>query len=441
MTFVLPSPNGRFLLVLCSAILAALLSYFGMRNALAAHYQDTDTRAGYERAVQLEPADARNWYLLGRSYLYDLEQPDAARAIQSFRKAVSLDPYSAETMLDLANAYDGEGDTAHARESYVAAQKVYPLSADVCWSYGNFLLRQGQQQEAFAQIRKAVELEPKRATEAFALAMRVQPDAKVVLDTVIPASTADYLPIIGALANAGDLDTAQVVWERLIAFQSNGLQSIELRQRVPLRDMVNYVDAAKQRRGPAAYVRAWQQAVSIMQNPPPLDPPGSLIWDGGFESGFAGGGFAWRYSEHIRNVQVAFDSAEKHSGNRSFRILFNGRENLNLQDVCHDIVPEPGTHYLLTSWIKTQSLTSSEGVRLQIFVYTPDHNEAVTTEEVHGSNDWKQIQLPWTAPPGARFGNICVRRLMSGMPESNIQGAAWIDDVSLVAVPEAAGKP
>src|SRR5229473_2107535 len=170
MTFALPSPNGRFLLVICSAILAALLSYFGMRNALAAHYQDADTRAGYERAVQLEPADSRNWYLLGRSYLYDLEQPDAARAIQAFRKAVSLDPYSAETMLDLATAYDGEGDTAHARESYVAAQ---------------------------------------------------------------------------------------MVWERLIAFQSNalqsiGLQPIALQQKVPLRDLVAYVDAVKQRRGPAA---------------------------------------------------------------------------------------------------------------------------------------------------------------------------------------------
>src|SRR5260221_2740398 len=240
MTFALPSPLGRFLLVLCSAILAALLSYFGTRNALAAPSQDADTRAGYERAVQLEPADARNWYLLGRSYLYDLEQPDAARAIQAFRKAVSLDPYSAETMLDLANAYDGEGDTTHARESYVAAQKVYPLSADVCWSYGNFLLRQGQRQEAFAQIRKSVELEPKRATEAFALTLRVQPDPKAVLATVLPASTADYLPIIRDLAHGGDLDTAEVVWERLIALQSNGLQSNEIKQRVPISDLVAY---------------------------------------------------------------------------------------------------------------------------------------------------------------------------------------------------------
>jgi len=41
------------------------------------------------------------------------------------------------------------------------------VSADVAWSYGNFLLRQDEPGEAFREIRKAVELEPKRAAEAF----------------------------------------------------------------------------------------------------------------------------------------------------------------------------------------------------------------------------------------------------------------------------------
>src|SRR5438552_4325912 len=204
MTFTLPSPRKRFLVCLCCGLLAALLCYFAARNAMAAHFQEEDTRAGYERAVRLEPSDSRSWYLLGRSYLYDLEQPDPARAIQAFRKSVSLDPYSAETLLDLANAYDGEGDIAHAREAYISAQRVYPLSADVCWSYGNFLLRQGEQDAAFHEIRKAVELEPPRADEAFSRALRVQPDANILLDKAIPPATAAYLPILHSLSDTGD---------------------------------------------------------------------------------------------------------------------------------------------------------------------------------------------------------------------------------------------
>ena len=85
MTFTLPSPRKRFLVCLCCGLLAALLCYFAARNAMAAHFQEEDTRAGYERAVRLEPSDSRSWYLLGRSYLYDLEQPDPARASRDKR--------------------------------------------------------------------------------------------------------------------------------------------------------------------------------------------------------------------------------------------------------------------------------------------------------------------------------------------------------------------
>jgi hypothetical protein len=431
MILTLPNPPGRLLLLLCGVILAASLGYLTVRNALAAHARGLDTRAGYLDAVRLEPADSRNWYLLGRSYLYDLEQPDAERAIDALRKAVSLDRYSAEALLDLANAYDGEGAKATAREAYVAAERAYPLSADVCWSYGNFLLRQGEQDAAFAQIHKTLELEPKRGAEAFSLAIRVQPDPTVVLDKAIPASAAAYLPIVQALSSAGEVDTAQQVWKRLIALQP----------KVPIRELVGYVDAVGQKKGPSAYAQAWREAISIMQNPPPPDPRDSLVWDGGFESGYDGGGFAWHYNRDSRKVHISFDSAEKHSGGKSMRVLFDGRENLNFEDLCHNIAPQAGQRYLLTAWVKTQSLTSSEGVRLQISVFAGAQGQSVTTDEVHGTQDWKQIQLSWTAPPDADFATVCMKRLMSDQADSNIQGAAWLDDVTLAPLDPAALKP
>jgi hypothetical protein len=79
-------------------------------------------------------------------------------------------------------------------------------------------------------------------------------------------------------------------------------------------------------------------------------------------------------------------------------------------------------------------------VRLQIFVFTPSKNESVTSEEVHGTQSWKQVQMTWVAPPGAGFGSVCVKRNMSDMPGSYIQGAAWLDDVSMVPVNEDASK-
>jgi len=431
MKLTLPTPRIRVVLLVLSGSLAAFLSFFGLRNALAAYYRGLDTRVGYETAANLEPANSRNWFLLGRSYLYDFEQPDPALAIQALQRAIRLDRYSSEALLELANAYDGEGDSMRARETFLAAQSVYPLSAEVCWSYGNFLLRQGQQDAAFRQFHKAVELDPKRAAEAFSRALRAQPDANILLDQAVPASVEVYLPILHSLTAVGDLENANLVWKRLLA----------LHQTVPIRDVVSLIDEDIHQRRVADAVRAWSEAISLMQNPPPPDPQGSLLWDGGFESGYTGGGFSWRFTAVTKDAQVAFDRSEKHSGAQSLRILFNGHENLAFEDVCHSIAPEPGQRYLLTAWVKTQSLTSSEGVRLQLFVFAPAGNQAVTTEEVHGTQPWKQIQLPWTAPPGAGYGSVCVKRKMSDQPEANIQGAAWIDDVWLVPVNEVPPNP
>src|SRR5262245_3738656 len=165
MNLPLPRRRSRALLLALSCAFALLVGLLGIRNALAAHFLGLDTRDGYERAVRLEPRNPRNWYLLGRSYLFDLEQPDPVQAVSALRKSVELDPYSAEAMLDLAIAYDSEGDTSQARAALLSAQRVYPLSADVAWSFGNFLLRQGEQDAAFTQLHKALELDPKRAVE------------------------------------------------------------------------------------------------------------------------------------------------------------------------------------------------------------------------------------------------------------------------------------
>jgi hypothetical protein len=406
-------------------VLAGGLSFFAARNALAVHFGGEDTRQGYERAVRWEPQSSRNWYLLGRSYLYDLEQPDAGRAVEALRKAVALDPYSAEALLDLANAYEGEGDTKQAQDAYLAAQKVYPMSADVAWSYGNYLLRQGQQDAAYAELHKSLTLDPSRATEAFSRAISASTDVNELLDKMVPATAKAYLPILHWLSDLGDMADAELVWYRLVG----------LNTKVPIRDEVPFFNGLLHAGRPGDAARLWPQAIAIMENPPPPDPESSVLWDGGFESGFKGGGFAWEYKPVTPDVQIGFDRAEKHSGEQSMRILFNGHRNLDFEDVCHQFVPE-GKKYVLTAWVKTQ-LTSSEGVRLQIHAFSGGGMVSALSEDVHGTRDWTELRMVWTAPPDSGLGSVCIKRIMSDAPGSDIQGAAWIDDVVMVPATEA----
>ena len=152
MVLRLSSSIARATLLFVAAVLAAALGYSSSRNALAAHYAGLETRQGYERAVQLEPGNPETWFLLGRYWQYNIEEPDSHSAVAAYLNAISLDPHSANNWLDLAAAYESEANSADqnrapgllnaARQAYEHAKKVYPISAEVAWRYGNFLLRQ-----------------------------------------------------------------------------------------------------------------------------------------------------------------------------------------------------------------------------------------------------------------------------------------------------------
>src|SRR6202030_3323996 len=165
---------------------AAYLAYFSVRTARATYYTDAQTLHGYERATQIEPGNARNWYLLGRYLQYSFEDANPQRAISSYIKSLEIDPRATSTWLELAATYESEGNDVAARKAFISAKQTYPLSAEVSWRYGNFLLRQGELEPAFTEMRLAVEADPKRAAEAFSRSLRAGSSIETTLNRVLP---------------------------------------------------------------------------------------------------------------------------------------------------------------------------------------------------------------------------------------------------------------
>ncbi|MFI5094097.1 MAG: tetratricopeptide repeat protein [Candidatus Acidiferrum sp.] len=422
----LSSPAARGLLVLFAMVLAAGLSYSGIRNALAVHDAGLNTPQGYERATHLEPDNASNWYLLGRYWQYNLEDPDMKRAIHDYQTALSFDPHSADTWLDLGAAYESEGKIEDARNAFLQAQHDYPSSPDVSWRYGNFLLRQGALDAAFAQIKQAVEVDPKRGAAAFALCMRVDPDVNAALHRVLPRSQAAYLSVISGLTEQRQTDQALVVWSRLAA----------LRPQFPVPEAFPLLEALIQKRQMTDAQRVWDQALAIAGVSRPPDPPGSLVWDGGFESNVKGGGFTWRYPSFVSGAQINLDGKEKHSGKRSLRLTFNGLQNINFADVCQYILVQPSTSYRFSAWVRTRSLSTDQGVRFGLHSISDSVNSIAWTGDVRGTQPWTQVNLSWTSGQDVQELQLCASRLPSAEFDSKIFGSAWIDDVALV--PESA---
>src|SRR5258705_2238061 len=205
----------RGILVVAAFAVAITLSYSSIRNARAVHFVGLQTFEGIEHATHLEPDNARNWYLLGRYCQYNLENADVRRAIRSYVSALSLNPASSEIWLDLASAYESEANLVAARDAFLHAKKVYPLSAGVSWRYGNFLLRQGELDSAFSEMRLAVQADPNRAAEAFSRALRAGSSIETTIDRVLPPITEAYLEVIWDQTTDGHTENAVKVWNRL----------------------------------------------------------------------------------------------------------------------------------------------------------------------------------------------------------------------------------
>jgi len=427
----LSSNTQRGIIAAASCALALVVSYFSIRNAYAAYEAGLQTAQGYERATRFEPADPRNWYLLGRFWQYDLEDANASRAIRAYRSALELNPGSADIWLALATVYESEGELPAARAAFLEAKKAYPLSAEVSWQYGNFLLRQGELDPASTEMRLAVQADLKRAPEAFSRSLRAGSSLENTLDRVLPPVTAAYLDVISDQTEDRHTGNALKVWDRLAA----------LHPRLNLQDSFPMVGALMDEKRITEASRVWDQALSFAGLADLQGPPGSVLWDGGFESGVIGGGFSWSFPEGSRSVQLSINMQEKHSGNRSLRLAFDGKSNVNFSGVCHFVPVRPSTRYRFSAWVRTKALTTNQGIRFQLRSLGTQDVSVVSSLDVHGAQTWTPIDLPWSSGKDVQELQVCIVRYPSEEADNRIQGIAWVDDVALVPNPAEHPKP
>jgi tetratricopeptide (TPR) repeat protein len=90
-------------------------------------------KAGAEsaRALQLDPNNALAYAVQGRKYLFSPGAfgGDVDKAIESFKRATTIDPQSDEDFVWLAKAYKKKGDTAHEQEALAQALHLNSRSA------------------------------------------------------------------------------------------------------------------------------------------------------------------------------------------------------------------------------------------------------------------------------------------------------------------------
>lgn len=413
----------RWAIPALAVVIAVVVSYPAARYALAEHRISSPHPQDWESAAQLEPGNAEYWEHLGRYRQLDFANSDLSKAIEYFRRATQLVPLQADYWLELASAYEAAGQPAQAREAFLKAKAAYPLSAEVAWSYGNFLLRLGQENDALAEIRRAVAEDATLVPLAASRTWRATGDMNRVLNEVIPAKEEAYLSSFDAFVSDGALDPAVAVWKRLDKLgQPIALERAN--QLVQELTAANRIDDARE---------IWQQALILSGALPKGTGDFPLVTNGGFEQDATNGGFDWTIVP-VAGVEYDFDSTATHSGARSLRIAFDGKTNVDFVHVGQRLLVEPRTRYRLSAFFRTESVTTDSGIRLLVIHPSGEGTPDVQSADMTGTQPWRPSEVEFTTGPNVRLLDIRLRRAPSTKFDNKIRGTAWVDDVTLIPV-------
>jgi tetratricopeptide (TPR) repeat protein len=399
---------------------AVWLGYGGAKHALASHYGASSRSNDWPRAAEIEPSSAENWYRLGRYRQLDFEHPDLKLAISYYRRAVELDPISPFYKLDLATALEMAGDDAEAEKYFLAAQANYPISAEVSWRYGNFLLRQQRLPEAYTEIHRAVLVDPKLLPSAVSRAWRSNPDVHVLLDQILPDTPDGGWDALEFLTQAQQPEAALAVWNHFIARKP----SIRRGTLFAFLDLLVAQDRFEEAGA------AWHQALALQGALPNASAGGPLVYDGGFESELSGGGFGWRLLDGS-GAAFEFDTAEKHSGARSARIAFDGAQNLSYYHLYQNVLVQPRTRYKFRAFIRTDQISTDSGMRFEIRDPRRPQDLDVLTPNETGTLAWTLEEVEFATGPQTHLVQITLRRVPSSRLDNQLSGTVWVDDVGL----------
>jgi tetratricopeptide (TPR) repeat protein len=419
----LSNSAARWSAVAITIAAAVWFSFTGVRHALASHYAASSNPDEWLRAAKLEPGDAQHWYQLGRFRQLDFDHTDIPLAISYYRRAVSLNSYSPYYKLDLASALEMSGQDAEADKYFRAAQFDYPISPEVSWKYGNFLLREQRLPEAYAQIHRAVMWDPKLIAIAVSRVWRSNPDVRILLDQILPDTPAADWGAIAFLSDAREPAAALTVWNRLIAKRP----AMDRKTLFAFLDML----VGQERYDDAGSV--WRQAMPFLESSPPAQDPRSLVFDGGFEKDLSGGGFGWQETD-VAGAVFDFDFDVKHSGERSARIVFDGTQNLHYGYLFQQILVTPGTPYRFQGYLRTNQISTDTGVKFEIYDPKDQKNLDVFTPNERGTQPWTLEEADFKTGPQTHLIRVRLSRAPSTRLDNKIGGTVWVDDVKIFPV-------
>lgn len=371
-----------------------------------------------ELSTRLAPNDPQTYYSVAVFNEKSFLPEDLKKAVENYEKAVSVSPNDFRLWLALGKARERSGDAQGAEKAFQKSLELAPNYSEVRWIWGNFLLRQGKENEAFTEISKAVEQDAKYANPAVVLAWQVYDGDLNQIAQKVGDSIAIKAQLSPFLVKQKRFDEAFNFWnsipdeEKKTTYRKNG------------EDFFNQLIEAK----------SFRNALTVQsQISKPEDEKFAVgnLFNSDFEQNVKPANasiFDWKIGDGIM-PQISLDASQKHAGIRSLIMIYNSTDGKDLRTIQQIIAVESGKNYKIEGFYRSDLKTIGV-VKLEI-LDAADNKVLASADTQSNSKDWLSVSANFTIPATSqgviiRLGSVTCKQALCP-----ISGKIWFDDFSL----------
>ena len=430
-TSISVAPAWRRALLLVPVVLALVCVWYVARWCLGNTMAEWLPDAGVARAAaRLAPDDPQTHYTLARLAEKSFEPEQLAEAVAQYERAAALSPNDYRLWFELGRARSLASDDAGAERALRRAVELAPNYPDPRWYLGNLLLRAGRTGDAFAELRRAAQVNPERfRSQVFDVAWRAS-------DGSVPA-------VVAAVGDAPDTRAALIEFLLGRRAADEAARKAAFAEAVKLWQGLNAAERSAHRatgeklRDAFLAAKQYHAALEVQRELSATNqvvPAAEQLLNGGFEEAVGPAGKTWYDWQvaPIAQTQINLDERERHNGARSLRIVFNAAGPLDFRNVSQLVVVAPQTRYRLTYYVRAKEVKGVSTVLTEVLDAADQARALAASAPLpFGSSDWQEVALEFTTPPQTEA--IVVRLTRPPCPEAlcPLFGTVWYDDFNL----------
>jgi tetratricopeptide (TPR) repeat protein len=384
----------------------------GLSRLISTYPDPNNMLASINEAARLSPSDPE--VHSQRGYIF-LDNNKPQEALKEFERALSLRPRDYVFWMDLGYVHDWLKNSDKAIAAYNEAVRLAPYYSRPRWLLGNLLLRSGEYDKAFAELRLAYESDPTLLNAIADLAWSVyRADAETVKQVIQPKTAQAQLTLVHFFIKKGSIDSAINIFRELNSIPDKDRDLL-------LTDLIN------KKNFEAAY-EVWltgQKEKNIQH--------GKVI-DGGFEDVLSRNntGFGWQIKDDLSTVKVNLETDKPYDNTRCLRVDWKGNNSPSVPVLSQILLVAPKSDYQLTFATRTEKLVTG-GLPIVVITDASDGSVLVQSNPIKPDNlEWSEQKINFTTKENTRAVVINVQRLNCTTSPCPVFGRVWFDAFQLI---------